>query len=134
MTTRTIHEVAAELRMSPRALRRVVVENGLCLVAPGSNRRRMTDEHVSALIALLGAKPCQSSHTGARTASTTCAGHTSASVLTRALELARLSTQKSSRRKRSRTSSSDTSKDHRPSQHSPKLRLITSQAEAKAGT
>ena len=134
LPTRTIPEVAADLRMSLRVVRRVVVENGLCLVAPGSNRRRMTEDQVTALIALLKVEPCQSKPIGAQAASTISAAHTSASALTRALELAAQSTQRSSQRKRKERFSSATSKAPKPSQPLPKLRLITSQAAAKAGT
>jgi hypothetical protein len=79
VSARTLPEAAAELRMSPRRLRSIVVENGLYLMAPGSNRKRMTDEHIKALMILMRGAPCQSKPTCGKAKSTTFGERTSAS-------------------------------------------------------
>jgi DNA-binding cell septation regulator SpoVG len=48
---RTIEEAAAELRLSPRRIRQIVVANGLYIAAPNSNRRRITDDQFQSLVA-----------------------------------------------------------------------------------
>jgi hypothetical protein len=134
VSRRTIPEAAAELRVSARALRKLVADAGLYEMLPGSNRKRLTEDHFKAVRIIIAGKPCPSSQSFAQPGSTISGAHTLGSALTEALALARLSTQKSSRRKLSRPFSNDTSKAPRPSSRSRKPRLIICAPEAKADT